>query len=255
MPCTPPWIWRRSIWNWPETAREPLPAKPRRTAAACKPTENTSDKRHPDGCLFLFARADFRVEASGNRGFAPPGRTALRSRQSTSPRQSRRFFHIRSSPSRMAQAALLSPYYSSFPGDCNGRRLGMQTGTPGSFRVRVNHHSPQAGNAVRKLSHAAAGFMENPDADAHRLLYPVRAGDPFHYKKGPAENPCGALFYHCFWLRESGGTQTARPLSPNGTRLQTSGRSTGWTGSPGHAPPSGRQGSPPHQTAPPCRTG
>ena len=197
------------------------------------------------------------MKPSGNRGFAPPGRTALRSRQSTSPRQSRRFFHIRSSPSQMAQAALLSPYYSSFPGDCNGRRLGMQTGTPGSFRARVNHHSSQAGNAIRKLSHTAAGFMENPDADTHRLLYPVRAGDPFHYKKGPTENPCGALFItvFLFWLRESGGTQTARLLSPNGTRLHTSGRSTGWTGFPGHAPPSGRQGSPPHQTAPPCRTG
>lgn len=144
MPCTPPWIWRRSIWNWPETARELLPAKPRRAAAACKPTENTSDKRHPDGCLFLFARADFRMEASGNRGFAPPGRTALRSRQSTSPRQSRRFFHIRSSPSQMAQAALLYPYYSSFPGDCNGRRQGIQADAAGSFRVRANHRSPQA---------------------------------------------------------------------------------------------------------------
>lgn len=98
----------------------------------------------------------------------------------------------------MAQAALLYPYYSSFPGDFNGRRLGMQTGTPGSFRARVNHHSPQAGNAIRKLSHAAAGFMENPDADTHRLLYPVRAGDPFHHKKGPAENPCGALFITVF---------------------------------------------------------
>lgn len=195
------------------------------------------------------------MKPSGNRGFAPPGRTALRSRQSTSPRQSRRFFHIRYSPSQMAQTALLYPYYSSFPGDFNGRRLGMQTGTPGSFRARVNHHSPQAGNAVRKLSHTAAGFMENPDADTLRLLYPVRAGDPFHHKKGSAENPCGALFYHCFWLRESGGTQTARLLSPNGTRLHTSGRSTGWTGSPVHAPPSGRQGSPPHQTAPPCGTG
>ena len=74
----------------------------------------------------------------------------------------------------------------------------MQTGTPGSFRARVSHHSPLAGNAVRKLSHAAAGFMENPDADTHRLLYPVRAGDPFHHKKGPAENPCGALFIAVF---------------------------------------------------------
>lgn len=26
----------------------------------------------------------------------------------------------------------------------------MQTGTPGSFRVRANHRSPQTGNAVRK---------------------------------------------------------------------------------------------------------
>ena len=138
------------------------------------------------------------MEASGNRGFAPPGRTALRSRQSTSPRQSRRFFHIRSSPSQMAQAALLSPYYSSFPGDCSGRRLGMQTGTPGSFRARVNHHSPLAGNAVRKLSHAAAGFMENPDADTLRLLYPVRAGDLFHHKKGSAEKSLRSPFLSLF---------------------------------------------------------
>lgn len=158
----------------------------------------------------------------------------------------------------MAQAALLSPYYSSFPGDCNGRRQGIQADAAGSFRARVNHHSPQAakpsGNAG-DLLHAKAGFTENPDADTLRLLYPVRAGDLFHHKKGSAENPCGALFYHCFWLRESGGTQTARLLSPNGTRLHASGRSTGWTGFPGHAPPSGRQGSPPHQTAPPCGTG
>ena len=133
------------------------------------------------------------MKPSGNRGFAPPGRTALRSRQSTSPRQSRRFFHIRSSPSQMAQAALLYPYYSSFPGDCNGRRQGMQADAAGSFRVRANRRSPQTSKAVRKLSHTAAGFMENPDADTHRLLYPVRAGDPFHYKKGSAENPCGAL--------------------------------------------------------------
>lgn len=44
----------------------------------------------------------------------------------------------------MAQAALLYPYYSSFPGDCNGRRLGIQADAAGSFRARVNHHSPQA---------------------------------------------------------------------------------------------------------------
>lgn len=84
------------------------------------------------------------MKPSGNRGFAPPGRTALRSRQSTSPRQSRRFFHIRSSPSQMAQAALLSPYYSSFPGDCNGRRQGIQADAAGSFRARKTHRSPQA---------------------------------------------------------------------------------------------------------------
>lgn len=74
----------------------------------------------------------------------------------------------------------------------------MQADAAGSFRARANHRSPQTGNAVRKLSHAAAGFTENPDADTHQLLYPVRAGDPFHYKKGSAENPCGAFFYHCF---------------------------------------------------------
>ena len=128
------------------------------------------------------------MKPSGNRGFAPPGRTALRSRQSTSPRQSRRFFHIRSSPSQMAQAALLYPYYSSFPG----------TATAGGWEYRQtppDHSEPgriiaAAGRkAVRKLSHAAAGFMENPDADTHQLLYAVRAGDPFHYKKAPQKIP------------------------------------------------------------------
>lgn len=204
---------------------------------------------------FLFARAGLPCGSVWEQGLCSSGaEQPASSRQSTSPRQSRRFFHIRSSPSQMAQAALLSPYYSSFPGDCNGRRLGMQTGTPGSFRARANPHSPQAGNAVRKLSHAAPGFMENPDADTLRLLYPVRAGDLFHHKKGSAENPCGA-FLSLFLAQRIRRNPTARLLSPSGTRLHTSGRSTGWTGFPGHAPPSGRQGSPPHQTAPPCGTG
>ena len=73
MPCTPPWIWRRSIWNWPETAGEPLPAKPRRTAAACKPTENTSDKRHPHGCLFLFARTGLPCGSVWEQGLCSSG--------------------------------------------------------------------------------------------------------------------------------------------------------------------------------------
>lgn len=98
----------------------------------------------------------------------------------------------------MAQAALFYPYYSSFPGDCNGRRLGIQADAAGSFRVRANHRSPQTGNAVRKLSHAAAGFTENPDADTLRLLYPVRAGDLFHHKKGPAEKSLRSPFLSLF---------------------------------------------------------
>ena len=73
MPCTPPWIWRRSIWNWPETAGELLPVKPRRTAAACKLTENTSDKRHPHGCLFLFARTGLPCGSVWEQGLCSSG--------------------------------------------------------------------------------------------------------------------------------------------------------------------------------------
>lgn len=197
------------------------------------------------------------MKPSGNRGFAPPGRTALRSRQNTSPRQSRRFFHIRSSPSQMAQAALLYPYYSSFPGDCNGRRQGIQADAAGSFRARVNHHSPQAAMPSGNCLTQRQDLWKIPTlilTNCFTLSVQEIPSTTKRLRRKSLRSLFLSLFF-CFWLRESGGTQTARLLSPNGTRLHTSGRSTGWTGFPGHAPPSGRQESPPHQTAPPCRTG
>lgn len=133
------------------------------------------------------------MKPSGNRGFAPPGRTALRSRQSTSPRQSRRFFHIRSSPSQMAQTALLYPYYSSFPGDFNGRRLGMQTGTPGSFRARVNHHSPQAAMPSGNCLTQRQDLWKIPTLILTDCFTLSVQEIPSTTKKGSAENPCGAF--------------------------------------------------------------
>lgn len=197
------------------------------------------------------------MEASGNRGFAPPGRTALRSRQSTSPRQSRRFFHIRTSPSQMAQAALLYPYYSSFPGDCNGRRLGMQATPPDHSgpgqTIAARRPAMPSGNCLT----AAAGFMENPDADTHQLLYPVRAGDPFHYKKAPQKIPAEPFFITVFLFlaQRSGGHKLLVLCLPMAHGSILPAEVPDGLGSQAMPPPSGRQGSPPHQTAPPCRTG
>lgn len=58
-------------------------------------------------------------------------------------------------------------------------------------------------------------------------------------KKAPQKIPAEPFFITVFGSENQAEHKLARLLSPNGTRLHTSGRSTGWTGFPGHAPPSG----------------
>ena len=105
----------------------------------------------------------------------------------------------------------------------------MQTGTPGSFRARVNHHSPQAAKPSGNCLTQRQDLWKIPTLILTDCFTLSVQEIPSTTKKAPQKIPAEpflSLFF-CFWLRESGGTQTARLLSPNGTRLHTSGRSTG----------------------------
>lgn len=255
MPCTPPWIWRRSIWNWPETAGEPLPAKPRRTAAACKPTENTSDKKATRDGSFSFCPGWPSVwKRLGAGALVLRAEQPASSRQSTSPRPEQTIFPHKILSFQGCRQRFSPPIIAVSQG----------TATAGGWECRQappDHSGPGRTPTARRLAMPSGNCLTQRQ-DLWKIPTLILS-DCFTLsvqeissitKKAPQKIPAEP-FLSLFLAQRIRRNPTARLLSPSGTRLHTSGRSTGWTGFPGHAPPSGRQGSPPHQTAPPCGTG
>lgn len=74
----------------------------------------------------------------------------------------------------------------------------MQTGTPGSFRARVNHHSPQAAMPSGNCLTQRQDLWKIPTLMLTDCFTLSVQEIPSTTKKGPAENPCGVLFISVF---------------------------------------------------------